>query len=383
MESSALIVAIAGVILITLGPLAGYLFFRYRYGRRISDLEYRESSLHAREVDFNRTRYQASTARIHQSTASGEDTLSLLREEVEQKSLELSIVRQDYELELKTLRQETASLRSEIGHLRGEPVSIQDIDPASGVETPDSSLSSSYTDFEEIDEDESTPDEPAPYEPAPDEPVLDELVQDEPELDEPAPAESVLDEPTLDELVQDEPELDEPDDFEPVPGEDFETESRVFFDISPDTPYSNDNTDPDPIESAPESEDEDWDEDVFRFLYPEGTDGDEPVEIESLSRPSDSSTEATKTDYPTFTPVSFLMPEDSAVTSESHFKSLVRLSDDQYDLLDELGYGSMEKIAKLSSTEVRRLAEIFSIPAQRIESDWIPNAQLILFEKHR
>ncbi len=224
---------------------------------------------------------------------------------------------------------------------------------------------------------------------------------DEPAPCKPASPGSEPADPVASDPVEDSPITIPVDDFEPDVFDEDGNESRVFFDTSPeesiteeyaepdtvldpifDSSDSVGDTTPDPVELETEPNDQDWDEDVFRFLYPDADDLSEAAEFESISQTADSSVEAT-TGYPAFTPVSFLMSEKPTVTVESQFKSLVRLSDDQYDLLNELGYGSMEKIAKLSSTEVRRLAEIFSIPAQRIESDWIPNAQLILFERNR
>ncbi len=45
-----------------------------------------------------------------------------------------------------------------------------------------------------------------------------------------------------------------------------------------------------------------------------------------------------------------------------------------------MGFASYEKIAELSSPEIRSLAEEFQISSERIEQIWISGAQLRLYE---
>jgi len=56
-------------------------------------------------------------------------------------------------------------------------------------------------------------------------------------------------------------------------------------------------------------------------------------------------------------------------------QEIVKLSDGQFSLLQELGYASLKRLSNLSSSEVRRLSDLFSVSAAQIEQSWIPTAR--------
>ncbi len=60
---------------------------------------------------------------------------------------------------------------------------------------------------------------------------------------------------------------------------------------------------------------------------------------------------------------------------ESLVRSIVGLDPDSFSLLQELGYADLTRLSGLSSSEIRRLAEVFRIRPERIEQDWKPTAR--------
>ena len=62
------------------------------------------------------------------------------------------------------------------------------------------------------------------------------------------------------------------------------------------------------------------------------------------------------------------------VTDKALIQSIVSLDPDSFSLLDELGYASLTRLAQLSTSEVRRLAQVFRIDPDLIEQDWKPTA---------
>ncbi|MCH8276080.1 MAG: hypothetical protein IIA50_00865 [Bacteroidetes bacterium] len=310
MEGSAVILAVIGTILILGGPIAGYFVFRYKYGQRIKLADARERKLKARALKINKARRSSTGSPFSDSASESEDTVSLLKEEVEQKSLELSIVRQDYELEFRVLNEENNALRTEISSLKGEPVEVQDVvrkDRTAAFRTSPSKA----------------------------EPEETEEVSDIFEYLYPEASETIIPE-SEDISSQEKPEPLQPDSTETTDREEPEVESAS---VRPDRP--------------PKS-----------F---------EPKTPEESAEPT--------VPLPAFKPVFDLIGAQAEVPPDtSEIRRIVQLPDEQFRLLSDLGYATLDKIACLSSSEVRRLTEILKLQTTVIESAWIPNAQLKLFD---
>lgn len=61
-------------------------------------------------------------------------------------------------------------------------------------------------------------------------------------------------------------------------------------------------------------------------------------------------------------------------TDKALIRSIVSLDAESFSLLDELGYASLIRLAQLSPSEIRRLAQVFRINPDQIEQDWKPTA---------
>ncbi len=484
MEGSAVILAITGAILILGGPLAGYFVFRYRYGKRLELADTRERQLKSRELKLDRSRRPPPGSPFEGSESEAEDTISMLKEDVEQKSLELSIVRQDYELEIRVLKEEASGLRNDIARLRGEPVEVQDIvdtpisdlhgAPSARGEQPASSESPiEKTDLPPVVRVPEKPPTPTSFEASPSYPGGDSIDDTQQEEERPAPASTRESQPeeapeseTMEYWVMSDDssgisagivDENQPD----------ETEKEEVTDLEDDMPEAFD--DDVPEENTLDLRDDEVD--IYDYLFPEEATHANPEaeavepESESVSESEDAACEAAPVDlndrpdedntleterkeqrpnegsasqdsprqdsgtndeeeldsrpktekeasparpdrppksfepkspeeavervkspvpFPAFTPVSDLMQsQDDPPVEAATLQQIVQLPDEQYQLLTELGYASLDKIACLSSSEVRRLSDIFNLPSTVIESDWIPNAQLKLFERDK
>lgn len=127
-------------------------------------------------------------------------------------------------------------------------------------------------------------------------------------------------------------------------------------------------------EPVPEPEPEPEPEDTFDFHWTSPLTPPPPV---SKPRIESSSPRPEVRMRPSFRPVSDLVDENAP----RPLQRLLRLNDDQFGLLDEIGYATVDRIASLTPVAVSRLSEIFGIPASRIEMDWIPDAQKAVFSE--
>lgn len=326
--------AIAGALLILGGPLVGYLYYRFRFKQKIDSLSARQRRLHTKGVDITPPLVEKSSS--HGETPGIEDTLQLLREDIEQKSLELSIVRQDYEIEIKVLRDENASLRDEISKLRGTPVEVRDIVPESPHVVEVTEYYSTLTPESEEVEDVI-------------EPQADAYAYLYPDASE---STDIYDLDIVEEIG--EPETD---DTVVEPEEMKDTNSGTEDEKPPATKDAN--------REAPS----------VRFDRP-------PKLKETRGQKLENEPRHGPVPLPTFTPVFELLGgKIENGRDRSAVRGVVRLSDDQFEVLTDLGYATLDKIACLSSSEVHRLADIFKLQTSVIETDWIPNAQLQLFER--
>jgi hypothetical protein len=56
-------------------------------------------------------------------------------------------------------------------------------------------------------------------------------------------------------------------------------------------------------------------------------------------------------------------------------REIVQLPEADFDVLLDLGYTSLKILANLSSSEVRRLSDVFGVSASQIEQAWVPTAR--------
>lgn len=109
------IFAVAAVLAFALGAAGGYFFYRSRHREALSEMESLDHELAEREAELRRLKYQISTARVStlpddENYAAMQREITALREELEQRDLDLNILRQDYDLETRILKQEIAQL---------------------------------------------------------------------------------------------------------------------------------------------------------------------------------------------------------------------------------------------------------------------------------
>ncbi len=62
-------------------------------------------------------------------------------------------------------------------------------------------------------------------------------------------------------------------------------------------------------------------------------------------------------------------------SEEATVRKIVQLSEEDFNVLLELGYASLRILANLSSSEVRRLSDVFGVAASKIEQSWVPTAR--------
>jgi hypothetical protein len=88
---------------------------------------------------------------------------------------------------------------------------------------------------------------------------------------------------------------------------------------------------------------------------------------------------------PEFRAVSTFIDRRSAISQEADpvlpiseneiVREIVQLSEADLDVLLDLGYASLRILANLSSSEVRRLSDVFGVSASQIEQTWVPTAR--------
>jgi hypothetical protein len=82
---------------------------------------------------------------------------------------------------------------------------------------------------------------------------------------------------------------------------------------------------------------------------------------------------------PAFQPVSDLVEPERIDAGAPPLQRLLRLNAEQYALLDEIGYATVDRIASLTTVAVERLSGIFGVPESEIRDQWIPAAQKAVF----
>ncbi len=125
-----IVLLLSGLVVLVLGLFFGYRLAVTRLEDRFQDVAEKERTIQRRRVAMQRERYQESTSRIHRAQGEQESKNLILREELEQNKLELSILKQDMQLDLEVLRGDKESLEAEIGRLKGTAVSFTEVDHA-------------------------------------------------------------------------------------------------------------------------------------------------------------------------------------------------------------------------------------------------------------
>lgn len=128
---------------------------------------------------------------------------------------------------------------------------------------------------------------------------------------------------------------------------------------------------PEPIDLPKQVENKEPGIPVFRSLH-------DMLIASGVSPANDEPTPSTpeSTDSMVWTPSANVHAESAEGPSSDKalIRSIVSLDADSFSLLDELGYASLTRLAQLSESEIRRLAQVFRINPDQIEQDWKPTA---------
>lgn len=364
----------------------GYFMASLKLRRDREDLEERERRLKHRALDLQRDHFQSSTSRIHARDASepGDDEsasaalLDELRHELAQERLDREILLRDHDTERTILTDQIERLKEEIELLRGTPAMFSDIEPEpeSATENITPADAAETTDSLAAESDVETEEDPLPENEPDSEPSTETVLEARPTAEvesEAAPRIEAYEAPEAQPLPGREPEP------EPMAVTDESADLDALDDIlwqAPRTPGRSRPIEP-PVEPAIEQpaveqpeieESEIEEEDAFRFHWT------------PAPPPPPSSGAATTPEAPA-QPPRFRKVSDWVTPAGARpaLQDLLGLSDAQYGLLADLGYASVDRIASLTPAAVARLADLFGIPASRIEMRWIPDAEMAQF----
>lgn len=162
---------------------------------------------------------------------------------------------------------------------------------------------------------------------------------------------------------------DTPATFEDVPSdEDIESVDTV---VEPDDPFDFHWTGPlpEPVRSRPEP------------VNPPPT---EPLPVPPVPPAPQSPAEPTPPrrpipQRPAFKPVSDLVDTENGSTGSPPLQRLLKMNAEQYALLEEIGYATVDRIASLTPIAVERLSGIFGVSESEIRDHWVPDAQKAVF----
>ncbi|HAY36182.1 MAG TPA: hypothetical protein DCY57_04285 [Bacteroidetes bacterium] len=99
---------------------------------RIEEVQEQERLVKHSKMEVQRMQYESSTSRIHRDGGQLDPDIAHLRDQMEQKSLELSILEQESALEQRMLREENDQLQKQLSNIKGDPVLFTEIPPAKG-----------------------------------------------------------------------------------------------------------------------------------------------------------------------------------------------------------------------------------------------------------
>lgn len=82
---------------------------------------------------------------------------------------------------------------------------------------------------------------------------------------------------------------------------------------------------------------------------------------------------------PAFKPVSDLVETENGTPTSPPLQRLLKMNAEQYALLEEIGYATVDRIASLTPIAIERLSGIFGVPESEIRDHWVPDAQKAVF----
>ncbi|MDA0379391.1 MAG: hypothetical protein O3C45_05635 [Bacteroidetes bacterium] len=406
-----------------LGGLAGYALAWHRLRKKRLDLIQRVQEHRRNRLAWHREQYQASTSRIHRPATLDSGEPFVTDEALEQLRLEMTILREDHRIETQLLQEENRELRDAVERAKAADatftdlpqdvagqevapapedavvaedavlvsdnvVALDDVLPEDDAVTHDAILAANDVladDGLTTDAIDETPVEGIPVSaPADASPRVPEDIQalfmDEAVKDKPIRKPRVKREKPVEAIpppAAEEVESLKENPLEPASTFDTTVEAAAEIDPAPDTDRA---ADPLPGTTGIPLE---QDASGFHFHW-------EAPRLRKDDRPSTKPT-LSRTDMPTFRSLYDMLqasgvslsPEASPAGSDALLDPvhhIVGLDRDSYALLQELGYASLEQLARLSETETRRLAAVFRIPAERIRLEWTPSAQARLQE---
>lgn len=103
---------------LTAGLLGGYLLFRMRYQGQLRELQQNQARLNHRRDELNRLTLQFNAPPLPPQPGEAPAAVQQLREQLEQRSIELKILRQDYELDTSVLRQDLERTKTQLEEQR-------------------------------------------------------------------------------------------------------------------------------------------------------------------------------------------------------------------------------------------------------------------------
>ncbi|GMQ80832.1 MAG: hypothetical protein BMS9Abin05_0261 [Rhodothermia bacterium] len=362
-------IIILTIIWLAAGIAGGFFLYRVRHKKELGLFEARETALGNREKEFARIRAAMKAQKRTDNSDTLEATITLLREELEQKSLEISITKEEHDLDLRILQDEIESLKRGPGEAAGFVYEIEDVE----FSTESFSEASSETISEEMDASENVaPD--APDNESDDSPITPASSESEKgESKAPGSEPSEKAEPEREPYEKAEPAREPSEKVESVTDWATNIISYIFGEISSTIGTSEVESaakGPTPPEAEPSSDQKH---------------GERQIETGDITIP----------EFPQFKSLTDLFPllnldegdsetldpdESSSETKAVGLQILLGLTDGEFRDLRELGLASYESIAQLSSSDISSLSEKFEIPASRIEQIWISGAQLRLYE---
>ena len=385
------------------GITGGIFLYRIRNKKELGLFEARKTALGNREKELARIRAAMKAEQRTDNSGILEATVTVLREELDQQSLEISIAKEEHGLELRILQDEIESLTHGPGETAGFAYEIEDVtfNTESSSETEPPETASSETEPTETASSETEPPEKVSFETGPPETVSSETEPSETGSSETEPPETASSETEPPETGLSETEPSETVSSETEPPETVSSETGPPESVSSET---------EPAENQESVTD--WPTNDFSYLFSDATaesnrNEEEPSEKESFPAknkasldltPSEKQMETGDITIPEFPPFKSLVelfpllkldePDSETIeedksgskTRAAGLQMLLGLADHEFSQLRELGFNSYESIAELSSSDISHLSEKFNLPASRVEQIWISGAQLRLFE---
>lgn len=315
--SNSLIIAIS-LACAAIGTGLGFLLARYRHALCVQSLAEKERQIRHMRVQLHQDSRHESTAQG--PTLNQEDSILAQdpKEELEQARLDLLLLREDKRIELALFREENEQLRSDLDRFNSASAQFVDVVPS----------------------DHKEPQEP--------DVIVGAGWVEEPEVI------SIAAEKDSDSAIK--PPNEVIPDSEPVSAETEPSEESTELAIHWEPPS--------------------------RKLSPILDSPNERIEGDRMG-----SDHTSTNPLPVYQPLSIIMkhwatpnvidsgPESGIRTESTLIRSIVQLSDDGFELLSQLGYATLDKLADLSPSEIRRLAAIFRINEMDIDQGWMPAAK--------